>query len=432
MERTITMSINELNKLEVFSKLKEKALTQMQAANILGVSCRQVRRLLKEYRKIGPQALISKKRGKPSNRQLSPGLKDLGLALIKEHYPDFGPTLAHEKLIEVHKLKISLGSVRKLMIANELWIDKKIKKTRIYQLRERRSREGELVQIDGSPHDWFEGRAPKCTLLHCVDDATGKIKAAFFSPTEDLWGYFDLMQIYLKTHGKPVALYSDKHSVFRVNRPEALTGDGFTQFGRAMRELGTKMLFANSPQAKGRIERTNRVLQDRLVKEFRLNKISTIEEANAFLPTFLEDYNRRFAVVPKDPRNAHKTPSQEQNLDLIFTIQEFRQLSKNLIFQYQNVHYQIQTDRQTYALRKARVTVREKKDGSVEVFYKDKPLAFTTYIRQEKQGEIVDSKNLNAILDDLQKRQEAPKPKQKPPHNHPWRRMPRKWLRRAC
>lgn len=431
MERTITVSISELDRMEVFSKLKERTLTQMQAANILGVSCRQVRRLFKEYRKAGPQALISKKRGKPSNHRLSPGLKDLGLALIREHYPDFGPTLAHEKLIEVHKLKISLGSVRKIMITNELWTDKKIKKTRIYQLRERRSREGELVQIDGSPHDWFEGRAPKCTILLCVDDATGKIKAAFFSPTEDSWGYFDLMQIYFKTHGRPIALYSDKHGVFRVNRPEALSGNGLTQFGRAMKEIGVKMLFANSPQAKGRIERTNRILQDRLVKELRLNKISTIEEANAFLPTFIEDYNRRFAVVPKDPSNAHRPLSQEQDLDSIFTIREFRQLSKNLTFQYQNVHYQIQTDRQTYALRKAQVTVREKKDGSVEVFYKDKLLAFTTYVCQEKQGEVVDSKNLNAIVDNLQKRQEIPKPKYKPTHNHPWRRMPRKWLKRA-
>lgn len=425
------MSINELDKMEVFSKLKKRSLTQMQAANILGISCRQVRRLLKEYRKDGPQALISKKRGRPSNHQLSIGLKDLSLALIREHYSDFGPTLAHEKLVEVHNLRISLGSIRKLMITNELWIDKKIKRRRVYQLRERRSQEGELIQIDGSPHDWFEGRSPKCTLHLCVDDATGKIKAGHFAPTETLWGYFDLMRIYLKTHGRPLALYNDKHGVFRVNRSEALSGDGLTQFGRAMKELGIKMLFANSPQAKGRIERSNRTLQDRLVKELRLNKISTIEEANAFLPTFIEDYNRRFAVVPKNPNNAHKPLLQEQNLELIFTKKHPRQLTKNLTFQYQNVHYQVQTDRQTYALQKAQVLVREKPDGTVEVFYKDKPLTFTTHTYQEKQGEVVDSKNLNAILDNLQKRQEAPKPKYKPAHNHPWRRVPKKWLRKA-
>jgi hypothetical protein len=354
------------------------------------------------------------------------GVQELVLAIIQEKYPDFGPTLAHEKIVEDHKIKISVWSVRRLMIVNTLWVDKKIKRRRIYQLRERRGKEGELVQMDGSPHDWFEGRGPKCTLLHCVDDATGKIKAAIFAPTETFWGYFDLMRIYLKTHGKPVALYNDKHGVFRVNKSGALSGDGFTQFGRAIKELDIQMIFANSPQAKGRIERSNRTLQDRLVKELRLNKISTIEEANAFLPTFIEDYNRRFAVVPKDPSNAHR--SLEQDLDLIFTIREFRYLSKNLTFQYKNILYQIRTDREIYALRKAKVTVREKKDGSIEVLYKNKPLKFRAYHSQEKQGEVADSKNLNEVIDNLQKRQEQQKPKYKPSLNHPWKRGARKWL----
>jgi transposase len=426
MERTISMSTEEIKRTTVFSKLQARALTQQQAADDLDLSTRQVRRLFKAYKKHGAIALVSKKRGRPSNHQFPRGVKELALAIIQEKYPDFGPTLAHEKIVEVHKIKISIGSVRSLMITNNLWVDKKIKRRRIYQLRERRDKEGELVQMDGSPHDWFEGRGPKCTLLLCVDDATSKINAAIFAPTETFWGYSDLMRIYLKTHGKPVALYNDKHGVFRVNKSGALSGDGFTQFGRAIKELEIQMIFANSPQAKGRIERTNRTLQDRLVKELRLNKISTIEEANAFLPTFIEEYNCQFAVVPKDPTNAHKPLG--QNLDLIFTIQEFRYLSKNLTFQYKTICYQIQTERETYALRKAKVTVREKKDGSIEVLYKNKPLKFRAYHFQEKQGEVADSKNLNEIIDNLQKRQEQQKPKYKPPLNHPWKRGARKWV----
>jgi len=425
MERIVPMSTEEINRTSVFSKMQVKALSQQQAAEDLGITTRQVRRLFKEYKKHGAIALVSKKRGLPSNHQLGNGVKEFVLAIIQEKYPDFGPTLAHEKIVEVHKIKISVSSVRNLMIKNNLWVDKKIKRKRVYQLRERRAREGELAQGDGSPHDWFEKRGPKCTLLDYVDDATGKIKAAIFAPSETTWGYFDLMRIYLKMHGKPIALYNDKHGVFRVNKPDAIRGDGFTQFGRAIRELGIDMVFAHSPQAKGRIERSNRTLQDRLVKELRLNKISTIEEANAFLPSFIEDYNHRFAVVPKDPSNAHRPL--EQNLDLIFTIQEIRYLSKNLTFQYKNIHYQIRTERETYALRKAQVTVYEKKDGSIEVFYKNKPLAFSAYNSLQKQGDVVDSKNLNEIIDNLQKGQEQ-KNERKPSNNHPWRRDTRKWI----
>jgi transposase len=424
MERIVPMSTEEINRTAIFSKLQAKTLTQQQAADDLGLTTRQIRRLFKEYRKRGAIALVSKKRGLPSNHQLPSGVKELVLAIVQEKYPDFGPTLAHEKIVELHDIKISVGSVRSLMIKHSLWVDKKIKRRRIYQLRERRSKEGELVQMDGSPHDWFEGRGQKCSLLHCVDDATGKIKAAIFAPTEDLWGYFDLMRIYLKTHGKPIAFYNDKHGVFRVNRSGALSGDGFTQFGRAIKELGIQMIFANTPQAKGRIERSNRTLQDRLVKELRLNKISTIEEANTFLPAFIEDYNRRFAVVPKEPINAHKPL--EENLDMIFTIRDFRYLSKNLTFQYKNVLYQIRTERETYALRKAKVTIRERREGSIEVLYKNKPLFFEAYHAQQKQGEVVDSKNLNEVIENLQKRQEQKS--YKPSYNHPWRRGGRKWI----
>jgi hypothetical protein len=420
------MSIKELDKLGIISKLEQKSLTQVQAAECMGISDRQVRRIFKNYKAQGAVGIISKKRGKPSNHQLPIGVKEQVLGLIQDQYPDFGPTLAHEKLVEVHKLNISIWTVRNIMIVNELWVDKKVKRKRIYQLRERRSREGELEQIDGSPHAWFEDRGPKCSLLHCVDDATGKIMAAFFAPTEAIWPYFELMKLYLNKHGRPIALYSDKHGVFRVNYPGALSGEGLTQFGRAMQELGIEMIYANSPQAKGRIERCNQTLQDRLVKELRLQKISTIEEANAYLPTFIEDFNKRFAVVPKDPNNAHKPIQADHNLDQIFSLREFRHLSKDLSFQYKNTIYQIQTDREEYALRKAKMVIYEKKDGSITALYKGQPLAFKSYKEQQKQGEEIDSKQINEAVDRVI--QKAPRRAYNPCYNHPWKRGARKYL----
>lgn len=430
MERIIPMSTKEIERVEVLAQVKEKTISQKEAAEALSLTERHVRRLFAGYKKEGAIALVSKKRGAPGNHRLPSGVKDLVISLIREKYPDFGPTLAHEKIKEVHGINISVFTVRHLMIAHELWKDKKIKKRRVYQLRERRSREGELAQTDGSPHAWFEERGPKCSLMHCVDDATGKIKAGLFAPSEATWSYFDLMQQYILTHGRPLALYNDKHGVFKVNRADALGGDGLTQFGRAMQELGIHIVYANTPQAKGRIERSNRTLQDRLVKELRLNNISTIEEANAFLPVFIEDYNRRFAVIPKDSSNAHTPLLKEQNLESIFTIQEFRYLSKNLTFQYKNTIYQVVTEREEYALRKAKVVIHEKKNGSIEVFYKNKPLKIRAYQAQEKAGETADSKTLNQLIDSLQK--QGRERQYKPIYNHPWKRAGKLSVRRTA
>jgi transposase len=415
------MSIKETERLKVLLQLQQKIFSQKQAAEMLGLTTRHVRRLLHRYEQHGAAALGSKKRDKPSNHQLPKEIKEYVLAIIKERYSDFGPTLAHEKIREQHKVRISLRSVRRLMIVNGLWTENKVKKRRVYQLRERRSQEGELVQKDGSPHDWFEGRGPICCLIHCVDDATGKILAALFAPSECLWGYYDLMRIYFKTHGKPKVFYNDKHGVFKVNKKEALSGNGLTQFGRAMKELGIGVIFANTPQAKGRIERSNRTLQDRLVKELRLRNISTIEEANKYLPSFIEGYNKRFAVVPKNPSNAHTPLLDTENLDLILTKKDERHLSKNLTFQYNNVIYQIQTERETYALKKAKVIVRESRDGSIKVYYKNKELVYTTYRYQEKQGQVVDSKTLNTVVDELLESASKKRAPYKPSLDHPWR-----------
>jgi hypothetical protein len=430
MEDIIQMSSKELNRSEVINLVNAGRISQLEAARILSISDRQMRRLMAKYKQNGATGLISRKRGMVSNHQLPAHVKELALELIKKNYHDFGPTLAREKLIENHEVKISYSSIRDLMIANDLWTSKRKKHVVIHQLRKRRSQEGELVQMDGSPHDWFEGRGPRCTLIHCVDDATGKILTAKFVPSESVWSYFFLMESYFQKHGKPKAFYVDKHSVFRVNAEGALTGKGVTQFGRAMKDLGINLIFANSPQAKGRIERSNKTLQDRLVKELRLQGISTPEEANTFLPIFLEDLNRRFAVVPQNPCNAHTRLTQEYNLDVILSIQTNRILSKNLTFQYNNTIYQIQTDRSSYTLRRASVTIIEKSDGSIGVFYKNKPLVFSIDLEQEKQGAIADAKTLDEIIAKVNA--EKPKEKYIPSKNHPWKRSFRKPLMRCA
>jgi transposase len=372
MKGCIYMSINELSRLELIIKIIEKKLKQSEAADILGVGIRQIKRLVKKYRFEGALGLISKKRGSPGNHCLSKGLKELALGLIVDQYGDFGPTLAQEKLKEVDNLEISVSTVRSLMIEKGLRSPQRLKKKRVFQYRDSRSRKGEMMQMDGSPHDWFEGRAAKCSLIYTVDDATGEIMAARFEPTETMWGYFELMKDHLKIHCRPIALYTDKHGVFKVNHKDAVSGDGITQFGKAMKALDIKIIYANTPQAKGRIQRMNQTLQDRLVKELRLQKISTPEEVNAYLPTFIKDFNSRFPVVPKDPNNAHRELLSEHDLNRIFIIKENRTLTKNLTFQHKNTIYQVQTNRETCVLRKARIVIYEFKDESIEAFYKEK------------------------------------------------------------
>lgn len=418
MKEGITMSNKELSRLEVMHKLQDRVVTQYQAADILGLSSRQIRRLWKAFKKSGPQGLISKKRGAPGNHTLPVEVKKEALGLILEKYSDFGPTLAQEKLTCAHGLKISVGSVRNLMISTGIWKSKRAKKKRIFQMRERRPREGELVQMDGSEHAWFEERGPKCTLLVYIDDATSKLKELRFVKSESTASYFEATRSYIENHGRPLAFYSDRHGVLKVNRKDALSGNGLTQFGRAMKELEIKLIYANSPQAKGRVERSNRVLQDRLVKELRLQNISTMEEANAYLPAFMEEYNRRFAVDAKNPANAHREILKMHDLDLIFTIKEERHLSKALTLQYKNTIYQIISDRQSYALRGAKVTMSEDIEGGVRIFYKATELDYHIYHHQNRQGEEIEGKRLNAEWD---AQVEPSKRKYRPGPRHPWK-----------
>ena len=412
MDELLTMSKRELTRIEVMQRLKEKRLTQKEAAQMLGISTRQVKRLWQAYRKKGAPGLTSRRRGRPSNNRLDAGIRQRVLDLIKKKYVDFGPTLAHEKLSEVDKIQLSRESVRKIMIEEQIWKPKRAKRPPIHQMRERRACLGELVQIDGSDHKWFEDRGPRCSLLVFVDDATGQLMELWFVPHESFFGYCEASRHYFERCGKPLAFYSDKHGIFHVNSEQTLSlGSGMTQFGRAMQELDIQIICANSPQAKGRVERANQTLQDRLVKELRLRGISDLEAGNAFLPEFREDYNRRFAVEARSTHDAHRPLLKSEKLDLIFTHQKTGTLSKDLTVQSKKIIYQIQTDRPGYALRKAQVTVCENAQGVITILYKDKPLPYTIYHKPARQAEVVDTKSIDRHL-------RVPKP---PAPDHPWR-----------
>lgn len=415
MEGRISMSQKELSRLEVLTKVHEKRLKTSQAAEILDLSIRQVKRLSKAFKIEGPKGLVSKKVGTTSNHQLPKGLKSQAIKIILEKYQDFGPTLAHQYLVEQHSLALSVSSVRNIMIKSSIWEPKKARRKRVFQLRQRRTREGELIQLDGSEHDWFEGRNQRCTLLVYIDDATSAIKHLMFAKAETVLSYFEATKAYIEKYGRPLAFYSDKHVVFRVNREDGVNGNGMTQFGRAMEELEIKQICANSPQAKGRVERRNRDLQDRLIKAMRLQDISTIEEANAFLPSFIEDFNKRFARTPQNTTNAHRPLLALHNLERIFSLKQERYLSKNLTLQYKNVIYQIISDRQGNALRKARVIVLESKKGEVSIEYQGKQLKAVPYHQIQYRAEIVSSKEVSMINLEQKKRY-------RPGCTHPWKR----------
>jgi transposase len=414
------MSQRELSRLEVIQRACRKTLTQAQAADLLHLSLRHVKRLCKAYKAAGASSLISRRRGRPSNNRLSAEVIAQVSELLRTHYYDFGSTLAHEKLREAHGLSLGLESVRQLMIRERLWQPRRARRVVIHQLRERRASLGELIRIDGSPHDWFEGRAPKCTLLVMVDDATSRLMHMQFVAAETTFNYFAAVRSYITLHGKPRAFYSDKFSVFRINIPNALSGTGLTQFGRAMKELSIDLICAHSPQAKGRVERANQTLQDRLVKELRLRAISSVEAANAYLPEFIADFNSRFSVSPRSGADAHRPLSGTQDLDRQLVLCERRTLSKNLTISYQHVIYQIVTKRASYTMRGAHVEVRESATGEINIEYQGKSLSYEVYREQEReQAQVTPSKHIDQALS-----RPAPRPKREtyhPPMSHPWK-----------
>jgi transposase len=328
------VSARDLQRIEVLTEVLAGKRTTASAAIVLDMSVRQTQRLLTRYRDDGGGALIHKARGRASNYQLSSGTRDYALELIRQSYRDFGPTLAAEILLERHGLQVSRETVRKWMVEAGLWLSRKQRRT-FHQPRLRREHYGELIQIDGSEHRWFEERGAPCTLLVFIDDATSKIMQLRFVPSESTDSYFEVLRGYLDVHGCPVAFYSDKHSVFRINKPEAKGGQGMTQFGRALAELNIEILCANSSQAKGRVERANRTLQDRLVKELRLAGICDIDAGNTFFTSFLARFNQRFAIPPAKPEDVHRPLNiAASRLSDILCHREQRYVGAQLTFHY--------------------------------------------------------------------------------------------------
>jgi len=394
------MSDGELSRLEVLRDLDQKRLTREAAARLLGLERRQVFRLLKAYRLEGATGLISKRRGRRSNRRKPEALRQAALALIRERYWDFGPTLVAEKLHEVHGITLGRETLRLWMIEAELWVDRKQRRKRVHQPRARRDCVGELVQIDGCEHWWFEDRGPHCTLLVFIDDATGRLMHLQFVESESTFSYFHAARAYLEAWGKPIAFYSDKHGVFRVNHPGALGGDGMTQFGRALHALNIDIICANSSQAKGRVERAHKTLQDRLVKELRLAGVCTLAEGNALLPAFMADYNARFAKPPANKKDLHRPLRAGDDLEDAFAWKEQRRLSQALTLQYDKVVFIVEPSEPATAAIGKYVTVFDYPDGRLSIRHNGVELAYRTFdkVRQVDQGAIADNKQLGAVL----------------------------------
>ena len=403
----IPMSDRDILRFKVLTDVREHRLSQVDAAEILNITPRQVRRLLDKLSKYGAHELAHAARGRPSNRRYAEEFRNHVLTIVRDQYADFSPTFALEKLSEHHNLNVSSETLRQWMIADGLWVPHTQRKPRVYQPRYRRDCLGELVQIDGSHHDWFEGRSPKCCLLVFMDDATGRLMNLRFSETESAFDYMVATREYLNHHGKPSAFYSDKHSIFRVNQ-EKHKQVGRTQYGRILYDLGIELICANSSQAKGRVERANQTLQNRLVKEMRLQGINTIEEANAWLPYFTDDFNRRFAKPANYPKDMHRIVREPpEELDDIFSWQEIRKLSKSLTFQYDKVIYLIEDTEENCRLVHENVKVLDYPNGDIAIMYGDRKLKFKTFDKLEnvQPAQIVDNKRLGQVLKFAQQKQ---------------------------
>ncbi|MGF6482899.1 ISNCY family transposase [Paraburkholderia sp. JPY419] len=395
----ITMTMRELDRLKVIQDVVDGRLKPLRAAQRLGLTTRQIRRLVGRLREHGPQGLVSRRRAKPSNNRLDRVTAERALSIVRERYADFGPTLACEKLWECHGIRLAKETVRQLMMDAQLWVPRRQRPPKIYQPRARRACLGELIQIDGCDHRWFEDRAPACTLLVYVDDATSRLMELHFTQTESTFSYFEATRAYIERYGKPGAFYSDKASVFRSTSAER-TERSVTPFGRAMYELNIDTFCANSSQAKGRVERAHLTLQDRLVKELRLRGISTLDEANAWVPSFMAAYNARFARSPKSDFDAHRPLRAEESLDLVLTWREPRKVKKSLTVQYDRVMYLLDDTPENRKLIDRYIEVWEYPDGRIELRADGRVVPYREYDRltEVDQGAVVEHKRLSHIL----------------------------------
>lgn len=406
----IMLRQKELKKLHVVKKVLEGVLKQVEAAEMLSISDRQIRRLINRVRIEGDIGIAHKSRGRPSGRKLPKNIKDKVIKLYRERLSGFGPTLASEKLYELEGIKISDETLRLWLIETGDW--KKVRKVRTHrQWRERKPYFGNMVQMDGSHHDWFEGRCPECVLMGYIDDATGRVFARFYE-YEGTIPAMDSFKRYIRKYGIPMSVYLDKHTTYKspakATIEDEINGtEPLSEFERAMKELGVDVIHADSPQAKGRIERQFRTLQDRLIKEMRLRGIKTIEEANKFLEEYLPIYNKKFSVKAKEEGNLHREIPKGMKLNRILCIKTERTVRNDFTISHNSRLYQIldKTNAQ-------KVQVEERISGTMVITHKDICLKFKEITerpeRQQKKPIIFILRKKTGYI---------------PPANHPWRRF---------
>lgn len=373
---------------------------------MLSLSDRQIRRIIKRIRLDGDAGIIHKARGKPSNSSLPKKIKDKAIKFYREKLKGFGPTLASEKLSELEGIEVNEDTLRNWLIETGEW--EKIRKSRKHrQWRERKHYFGEMIQIDGSHHDWFEGRGPECVLMGYIDDATGRIYARFYE-YEGTMPARDSFKRYIRKYGIPVSIYLDKHTTYKSPKKTAFPSydeEPLSQFERAMKELGVEVKHAHSPQAKGRIERLFRTFQDRVVKEMRLRGIKTIEEANEFLANYLPLYNKKFAVNPKEKEDIHRDIPKGMNLNSILCIKTERVLRNDFTIAHSGKLYQIQDK-----IKASKVVVEERINGTMTITHND------TFLKFKKIPERPERQKTTTRLS-------VKKRRSKLPADHPWRKF---------
>ena len=409
----IRMSVSERRRLEILSRVKDSLITQTKASELLGLSYRHTRRIYRRYREQGDKGLIHKSRDRPSSHRIEEKTRDTIIKLYREKYWDFGPTLASEHLESSDNYALNHETLRGWLIREGLW-QKKRRRKKHRAWRERKEYAGELVQMDGSEHDWFEGRRGKAVLMVMVDDASSRTFARFFEG-ETTRAAMEMFQTYVECYGLPQALYVDRDSIYQFDRQptvdEQLKQTGpLTQFGRAMKKLDVGIILAYSPQAKGRVERANGTFQDRLIKEMRLKGIKTMEEANRFLDeVFLSKYNEKFNVIPKKEEDLHRPVSANIILDEVLCFEESRQVQNDWTIRWRNRFFQLAKRNEALGLVKQKITVREKLAGTIQLVYKGHTLAYEE-LPERPEKTTVKVKQLDR----------SRKP-WKPAPDHPWR-----------
>lgn len=417
----VTMTKKEALRYDIIKDLLAQKIDGTEAARELNLSVRQTKRLKAAVNRLGVKGIIHGNRGRQSNRQIDEGIIGKAKEYLKKTYHDFNPLLAQEHLRDDCKIRLSKETVLQLMIKERLWRPKKKMDTKKHFWRERKDNCGEMQQFDGSYHHWFEGRneavigLEQCLLLS-VDDATGKITGAVFEDNESVKAVFRFWKEYFLTNGLPNAIYLDKFSTYKVNHKNAVDNlELMTQFERAMNQLGVRVIHANSPQAKGRVEKMNGTLQRRLVKEMRLSNINTINEANTFLKeTFIPKFNRQFAVVPKKENDLHrKLDNPKTNeLDKILSIQSERRVNNDYTIRFKNSYYQLNETQPTAVCKKDAVVIEERLTGEIKISLRDHYLKYSRLPERPK-------KEINVKLAALTIR---PPISWKPPADHPWRK----------